>query len=70
MDFVTGVWVEVVSTVGIHWCSWSCGGRYGLGKYPHLIPSFGEHGSSFVTCLGSWDFSSHGLDILGVGTGA
>ena len=35
-----------------HWhlggdrCSWGWGGRYRMGEYPHLVPSFGKHGSS------------------------
>ena len=72
-DPTTGIWVEIVATVGVGaveltGAAGSWVGRYGLGKYPHLIPSFGKHSSSaLVTCLGSWGFSGHWVVILWVG---
>ena len=41
-------------------CSWGWGGRCGLGNYPQLTSSLGQHGPSLVTHLGSCGFSSHG----------
>ena len=40
------------------------GWKVRLDEYPHLVPSFGDHGSlSFVrdVCLWSWGFPNHGV---------
>ena len=69
VDLATGIWVEVVVTVGVSG-SWGCGGRYRLGKYPYLILSLDEHSSFFLSYTsGPWGFPSHGVGILGTGIG-
>ena len=64
-----------VGTVGVKFTGvvGTGSGRYGLGNYPHFIPSFGKHsGSSLLLFihLGSWGFSGYGVVTLGRSTGA
>ena len=67
-DLVTGIWVEVVGTMGVG----AVGVEVeGIGwASPLTLYLLLASMVLLVTCLGSWGFSSHGVGVLGVGTGA